>query len=155
MLQNATQGKTYPLLAALALTFWVAPPARATPGNASGTNAAPPPTPALVAPASLPFKLPPGTRRLAEDAAAVTPAAIRYTTSTGLGEATRFLERQLSRAGIPCERIGPYRVRGIEVTRFVSQQASTPWLAIHVVRKEGRTFLDIVARSAISRPSAR
>lgn len=160
MLQSATQGKTYLLLAGLALTFGsvlVAAPASADPGDGSRTTAAPPPAPTAAAPPPLPFKLPPGTRRLAEETA--SPAALRYTTSTGLAEATRFLERQLARAGIACERIGPYRVRGVEVTRFISQQASTPWLAIHLIRKEGRTSLDVVARPVaaptISRAIAR
>ena len=44
-------------------------------------------------------------------------------------------------------RIGPYRVRGIEVTRFLSQSPQSSWLALHLVRKDGRTFLDVVTRS--------
>jgi hypothetical protein len=82
-------------------------------------------------------KLPPGTR-LVEG---------RHVVAGGMVAAVRFIDRQLTRAGISFERIGPYSVRGVEVTRFISQQASTPWLAVHLVRKEGRTFLDIVERT--------
>lgn len=67
---------------------------------------------------------------------------------SGLAEATRFVDRQLTRAGIAFTRVGPYRVRGLEITRFLSENSSTPWLAIHLVRKEGRTFLDVVERPA-------
>jgi hypothetical protein len=70
----------------------------------------------------------------------------RYVVTVGLSEATETIDRELTKAGLVFERIGPYRVRGIEVTRFVSQQPSTSWLAIHLVRKEGRTTLDLVER---------
>ena len=69
-------------------------------------------------------------------------------------DATRAIEKQLAALGIPCERIGPYRVRGVEVTRFLSRQPSTPWLAIHLVRKEGRTFLDVIDRIPLTNAAA-
>ncbi len=155
MLQNVARGKTYPLWVALALTFWavlVGIPSIVQAEEPSGIVAVPTPPP-------LPFKLPPGSRKLPDDAGAAagaaappgSPGAERYTLSSGLAEATRFLDRQLTRTGVALERIGPYRVRGIEVTRFISQTPSTPWLAIHLSRKEGRSFLDVVARL----PSAR
>lgn len=148
MLQNASQGKTYLPLAALALTFAAA--LAGFPVGVAAQDAARPKSPppaATTAALALPFKLPPGTRRLAQESDAA-PGVTRHATATGLGEATRFLERQLARAGVACERVGPYRVRGVELTRFVSQLPSTPWLAIHLIRKEGRTFLDVVARPA-------
>ena len=52
------------------------------------------------------------------------------------------------RRGIAVKQIGPYRVRGTELTRFVSLTASTPWLAIHVVRTGGKTTISFVARPA-------
>jgi hypothetical protein len=100
------------------------------------------PTAAQVAPVVpvAPIRLPPGTRW--------SPVEGRYLVGGGLAEATRAIEKQLARAGISFERLGPYRVRGVEVVRLLSQQPSTTWLALHLVRKEGRTFLDIVARPA-------
>jgi hypothetical protein len=91
---------------------------------------------------TLPFKAPPGTRWIDG----------RYRVGSGLAEATRFVERQLDRAGIAFARRGPYRVRGVEVTRFLSEDPSTSWLAIHLVRKEGRTFLDLIPRTSEGTP---
>ena len=84
-------------------------------------------------------KLPPGTRR--------DPATGSYVAGRGLRDSTDFIAKELARRGIAVEQIGPYRVRGVELTRFVSQTPSTPWLAIHVMRKEGKTLIFFVARA--------
>lgn len=130
-------GKTYRLLAALALTISLS--LVATEDSAHADDAAPQPPAA-------PFKLPTGTRWVAAEG--------RYAVTSGLAEATRAIEKQLAKLGIACERIGPYRVRGVEVTRFLSQQPSTSWLAIHLVRKEGRTFLDVIDRIPLTNAAA-
>lgn len=143
-----------PLFSLLITALALAEPVAAAPGR-EPARPAPRPAPerpaALLSPAagaapiaktapadrpSLPFKAPPGTRWLDG----------RYAVGSGLAEATRFVDRQLTRTGIAFARRGPYRVRGVEVTRFVSEDPSTSWLAIHLVRKEGRTFLDVVDR---------
>lgn len=85
-----------------------------------------------------PVRLPAGTRSVEG----------RFLLTRGLAETTQYLDRQLSKAGLSFVRVGPYRVRAVEVTRFLSQQPSTQWLAIHVVRKDGQTFLDIVERTS-------
>jgi hypothetical protein len=123
--------------------FLVAATASAHAGETEATSPAPTSATRVAAPAGnaalvAPVKLPPGTRWLAGEG--------RYAVGGGLAEATRAIEKQLARAGIASERLGPYRVRGVEVVRLLSQQPSTAWLAIHLVRKEGRTFLDIVER---------
>ncbi len=92
----------------------------------------------------LPFRLPPGTRRVDG----------RYQLSRGLAETTRWLEQRLTKTGQPFERLGPYRVRGIEVVRFLNTAPQGTWVAIHVSRKEGRTFLDVVARPPLTNPSS-
>ena len=84
-----------------------------------------------------PVRLPPGTR---------ADASGQYVSGRGLRESTDFLAKQLDKAGVVVNKIGPYRVRGVELTRFVSQTPSTPWLAIHVVRSAGKTAISFVLR---------
>ena len=83
------------------------------------------------------IKLPPGTRQ--------DPAG-HYVAGRGLRDSTDFIAKQLSKRGIAAEQIGPYRVRGVELTRFLSQSNSTPWLAIHVLRVAGKTMIFFVPR---------
>jgi len=64
----------------------------------------------------------------------------------GLRATTDFLAAELARRGIAVDQIGPYGVRGVELTRFVSQTASTRWLAIHVLRSAGKTLIFFVPR---------
>ena len=90
---------------------------------------------ALLAPADV--KLPPGTR---------TNAAGELVSGRGLRDATDFIARDLSRRGITTTQIGPYRVRGVELTRFLSETPSTSWLAIHLVRTGGKTLISFVLR---------
>lgn len=92
---------------------------------------------AAIAHAAPDVRLPPGTR---------TDASGQLVSGRGLREATDFLARELDRRGILVQQIGPYRVRGVELTRFVSQTASTPWLAIHVMRSAGKTLIFFVPR---------
>lgn len=83
------------------------------------------------------IRLPPGTRQ--------DPAG-HYVAGRGLRDSTDFIAKELSRRGIAVEQVGPYRVRGVEITRFLSQSASTPWLAIHVLRIAGKTLIFFVPR---------
>jgi len=64
----------------------------------------------------------------------------------GLRDTTDFIAKELAHRGIAADQIGPYRVRGVEITRFVSQTVSTPWLAIHVLRSAGKTMIFFVSR---------
>jgi hypothetical protein len=64
----------------------------------------------------------------------------------GLRETTDAIAKDLDKRGIAVKQIGPYRVRGVELTRFVSLTASTSWLAIHVIRIGGRTTITVIAR---------
>jgi hypothetical protein len=83
------------------------------------------------------LKLPPGTRK--------DPAG-HYTSGRGLRDTTDFIAKELARAGIVTTQVGPYRVRGIEITRFVSQSSATTYLAIHVLRVAGKTMIFFVPR---------
>lgn len=82
-------------------------------------------------------RLPPGTR---------TDAQGVLVSGRGLRETTDFLAKALAARGIGVRQIGPYRVRSAELTRFVSETPSTPWLAIHVLRTGGKTSIFFVPR---------
>lgn len=83
------------------------------------------------------LRMPPGTR---------TDAAGTRISGRGLRDSTDFLAKELAKKGIAVKKIGPYRVRGVELTRFVSETPSTPWLALHIVRKDGKTAISFVPR---------
>ena len=83
-------------------------------------------------------KMPPGTR---------TDASGQLVSGRGLRDTTDFIAKELERRGVLVKQIGPYRLRGVELTRFVSTTSSTSWLAIHVMRKDGKTLIFFVPRS--------
>ncbi|MEJ7602368.1 MAG: hypothetical protein WKG01_31025 [Kofleriaceae bacterium] len=83
------------------------------------------------------LRLPPGTR---------TDASGQLISGRGIRETTEVLAKELARRGIAVRQIGPTRIRGIELTRFVSATKSTPWLAIHVLRAGGKTLIFFVGR---------
>ncbi|HMG24850.1 MAG TPA: hypothetical protein VK607_26120 [Kofleriaceae bacterium] len=82
-------------------------------------------------------RVPPGTRADAQG---------QLVSGRGLRETSDFFAAELARRGIDAQQIGPYAVRGVEITRFVSRTASTPWLAIHVLRSAGKTLIFFVPR---------
>lgn len=84
------------------------------------------------------LKLPPGTRK--NDVGELVSAR-------GLRDTTDFLAKELDRRGIAVTQIGPTRTRGVEVVRFLSQLPTTPWLAIHVLRRNGKTVISFVPRA--------
>ena len=84
-------------------------------------------------------RLPPGTRKDAEG---------HLVSGSGLRETSDFLAKELEQRGIATTQIGPYRSRGVELTRFISTTASTPWLAIHVLRSAGKTLIFFVGRAS-------
>jgi hypothetical protein len=83
-------------------------------------------------------RLPQGTR--------VDPEG-HYVSGRGLRDTTDFIAKQLAQRGIAVEQHGPYRVRGVELTRFISQTTNTSWLAIHVLRVSGKTLIFFVPRA--------
>lgn len=83
------------------------------------------------------LRMPPGTRK--DDTG-------QLVSGRGLRDTTDFLAKELAARGIAAEQIGPYRVRGVEITRFVSELPSTPWRAVHVVRTAGKTLIFFVSR---------
>ena len=82
------------------------------------------------------IKLPPGTRNQDD----------HDVSGRGLRDSTDFIAKELSKRGIAVEQVGPYRIRGVELTRFISQAPATSWLAIHVLRVAGKTLIFFVPR---------
>jgi hypothetical protein len=82
-------------------------------------------------------RLPPGTR---------TDATGQLVSGRGLRDTTDFIAKELDRRGILVRQVGPYRMRGVELTRFIATTTSTSWLAIHVMRTGGKTLIFFVPR---------
>jgi hypothetical protein len=70
----------------------------------------------------------------------------RHVSSKGYRDTVDFVRAWLTRRGLPHRQIGPYRARGVDVTRFVAEPSSTAWLAIHVYRQAGTTWISVVPR---------
>ena len=83
------------------------------------------------------IRLPPGTH---------TDAQGQLVAGRGLRDTSDFLAKELDRREIAVQRVGPYGVRGALLTRFISQTPATPWLAIHVLRSNGKTLIFFVPR---------
>ena len=82
-------------------------------------------------------RLPPGTHADAQG---------QLISGRGLRDTSDFLAKELARRGIAAQQIGPYGVRGLELTRFISRTPSTPWLAIHVLRTSGKVLIFFATR---------
>ena len=92
-------------------------------------------------------RLPPGTRK---------DAAGTLISGRGLRDTTDFIAKDLAARGISATQIGPTRIRGAELTRFVSTTPTTPWLAIHILRSAGKTLIFFVPRQSLDeRPATR
>ncbi|MBA3817709.1 MAG: hypothetical protein H0X17_02365 [Deltaproteobacteria bacterium] len=85
------------------------------------------------------LRLPPGTR---------TDASGQRVSTRGLRDTTDAISKDLARRGIAARQVGPYRVRSVELTRFISETPATSWLAIHVLRTGGKTLIFFVRRPA-------
>jgi hypothetical protein len=96
-------------------------------------------TSTAIAYADVDVRLPPGTR---------TDANGQLVSARGLRDTTDVIAKDLAKRGIAVKQIGPYRIRGAELTRFISQSPSTTWLAIHVLRTGGKTLIFFVPRSS-------
>jgi hypothetical protein len=91
------------------------------------------------------LRMPPGTRK---------DASGTLVSGRGLRDTTDYLARELERRGIAVTQIGPTRIRGAELTRFLSQSPATPWLAIHVLRTAGKTLIFFVRRQSLDEGAA-
>jgi hypothetical protein len=65
----------------------------------------------------------------------------------GFGPTVAFIGKELDRRGWAFHRIGPYRARGVDVARFLADDTRPPWIAIHVFRAQGKTWISFVKRA--------
>jgi hypothetical protein len=79
--------------------------------------------------------LPPGAR---------TSHDSTYSSPRGFRDTVTFYARHLARRGVGHRAIPVTRHRGVELARFVATGADSPWLAIHVYRHRGTTFIAVV-----------
>jgi hypothetical protein len=86
--------------------------------------------------------VPSGSRR--------SPGESRFASSRGFGAAVDFYRRELPRRGWAFQQIGPSRTRGVDLCRFVSTDPRSPWLAVHVYRLDGKTWISFVKRPETS-----
>ena len=70
-----------------------------------------------------------------------------YVSGDGFGASVAFVAKEIDRRGLAFHHVGPYRVHGIDVARFVADDARGPWVAIHVFRAQGKTWISFVKRS--------
>lgn len=70
----------------------------------------------------------------------------RVVSGKGYRDSVAHVAKWLDREGIAHRQVGPYRARGVDVTRFVSEDPSTPWLAVHVYRQAAKTWISVVKR---------
>jgi hypothetical protein len=69
----------------------------------------------------------------------------RYTSGKSLRDTVELYVKELDKRGIAHEQIGPYRVRGVDVTRFLIRDGEVA--AVHVYRVGGRTLISFVKRA--------
>jgi|SRR5688572_31655878 hypothetical protein len=69
----------------------------------------------------------------------------RYVSGRGLRDTIDFYKKELDRRGLAHRRIGPYRVRGVDVVRFVLDAGDLA--AVHVYRAGGKTLISFVKRA--------
>ena len=94
--------------------------------------------PSIAAAEPDPVRLPPGTQ---------TDVHGQRISGRGLRDTSDFLAAELARRGIAVRQIGPYGARGVELTRVLSDDPATPWIAIHVLRSGGKTLIFFVPRA--------
>jgi hypothetical protein len=69
-----------------------------------------------------------------------------YISGRGFRESSEFYGRELVRRGDLFRKVGPYRRRGLDVVRFVLDDGTTAYLAIHVYRADGKSMISFVPR---------
>ena len=70
----------------------------------------------------------------------------RHVSGLGFRATVDHYAKRWRSAGIPVDVIGPYRVRGVDVMRFVRTDKAGEWLAVHVWRAGGVTWISVVPR---------
>jgi hypothetical protein len=70
----------------------------------------------------------------------------RAVSSKSFRDTVDYIHKYVDKQGVASHEVGPYRARGVDITRFVSDDPATGWLAIHVYRQAGKTWISVVPR---------
>ncbi len=70
----------------------------------------------------------------------------RHVSGLGFRATIDHYAKRWKAAGIAVTATGPYRVRGVDVMRFVRTDQAGDWLAVHVWRTAGTTWISVVPR---------
>lgn len=74
------------------------------------------------------------------------PDAGSLESGRGFRQTVRFYRKFFKRKGIDVQQRPTYAYRGVTIARFLARDPHAPWLAVHVFRHHGRTFIRIVPR---------
>jgi hypothetical protein len=77
---------------------------------------------------------------------AIAPAHAEERSKLGFRATIEKEAKRIKASGIPVQAIGPYRVGGVDVMRFVRTDKAGDWLAVHVWRSGGVTWISVVPR---------
>ena len=77
------------------------------------------------------------------------PVADRHASALGFRATVDWYTRQWRRDGIAVRTVGPYAARGVDVVRFLREDDAGDWLAVHVYRVAGKTWIFVVPRPGL------
>ncbi len=76
----------------------------------------------------------------------------RHVSGLGFRATIDHYARLWRKNGIAVTATGPYRVRAVDVMRFVRTDRAGDWLAVHVWRAGGVTWITVIPRPATPAP---
>ena len=77
------------------------------------------------------------------------PAGDRHASALGFRATVDWYARQWRRDGIAVRTVGPYAARGVDVVRFLREGDAGSWLAVHIYRLAGKTWIFVVRRPGL------
>ena len=76
----------------------------------------------------------------------------RHVSALGFRATADWYEKLWRRRGLVVRTVGPYRVGGVDVIRYLRDDG--PWRAVHIYRIAGKTWISVVAAAADPSPAA-
>ena len=70
----------------------------------------------------------------------------RHVSALGFRATADWYQALWRKRGIAVRTVGPYRVGGVEVIRYLRDPPGGTWLAVHVYRVAGKTWISVVPR---------
>ncbi len=90
---------------------------------------------------------------LALPAGSKVDASGRYRSALGFKKTVVYFERYLRSRKQNYQELPSLEVRGVLLRRFLSQDAKSEWLAVHVYQLSGVTWIYVVPRASAPEPS--